>query len=173
MNPLDHPEEILATTIEFKEMKKNLYEYAAQKCTDEAGIETFSFLRDRECEQMAILGKGRTAQPEKTSCSFPYLPPWDWKKVESIRSAIFQDTRRHRPGAEDVIALENSLAIEQACLRFFIYALKEAVEPREREFLNRMIWESKERMALLSDLGLQFAVSGRSAPAPCEIGITS
>ncbi len=173
MNPIDRSDEILATTIEFKEMKKDLYESSARKCRDEAGIETFSFLRDRECEQVVILERQRAAGSGKGRSSFPYLPPWDWKKVESIRSAIFQGIRPNGPGAEDVIALENSLTIEQACLRYFLYSLDAAVEPREKAFLNRMIWESKERMALLSDLGLQFAVSGKPMPQSPEMGITT
>lgn len=172
MNPLYHSDEILATTLEFKEMKRDLYECAARRCTDEAGAKTFAFLRDRESEQMAILGKRRANRPGTSRPSFPALPPWDWKRAESIRSAIFQ-CRSKRPGAEDMIALENSLAIEQACLRFFLYSLEEATEPREKEFLARMISEGQERMALLTDLGLQFSINVRRTPEPWGIGVTA
>lgn len=164
MNPIDRPDEILDTTLEFKAMKKILYESATRRCSDTAGIALFSFLRDRESEQIEILSNHR-AMPLSGGrrTPFPLVPAWDWERAEAIRKAIFQREEPAAPNEEDLIALENSLAFEQACLQFFVYSLEEASEPIEKQFLTGMISEGKEHLALLSDLGLQFSIHRKRA----------
>ncbi|MFZ2446807.1 MAG: hypothetical protein WAW37_10650 [Syntrophobacteraceae bacterium] len=155
MTPLDRRNEILATTLEFKEMKRILYESATRRCSDRAGCELFAFLGDQEAEQIKCIEKNRAGAG--AGAPFPTVPAWDWERAEAIKRIIYELEEPAAPAPQDLITLNNALSMEQACIQFFVYALEASKDPGEREFLIRMMSEGKEHMALLSDLGLHFS----------------
>lgn len=156
---LDRAKETFAVILDFKEIKKLLYEGAVRESLSKAGRETFAFLMELEDEHIGSFEKARTAiEAGDVSNPYPALKPWSRKRAREIRQLIFDQSGSPLPGPQDLIALENALNVEQACVRFFILSLAEASSPMEKEFLDRMIEEEKQHMALLSDLGLHFSV---------------
>ena len=150
------------TAIEMKESKRALYENAMKTCPDQVGIETFRMLKDSEADHLKRiqevyeeLQKGKVSE---NACRFHGFDTED-KKVLLRKVAV---ERGKLPNAclDDVAAIETGIKLENASIEYFGKQLKQATDPIEREFLQRMIDEDREHHILLADLKFYYEDTG-------------
>lgn len=162
----DRAKEIFAVAIDFKDMKKLLYDGAVTNSVSRAGREAFAFLRDLEADHLtSFLGACDEAEQGPDTNPFPPLKAWNRGKARDVRRIIFEQNDFSMPGPQELITLESALNIEQACIRFLELTLENASENLEKKFLTGMISDEKQHMALLSDLGLHFSILHEHPPA--------
>jgi rubrerythrin len=153
----DHTEktlEMFCTTIEMKEKKKALYEDAMKACPDQVGIETFRMLMEAEDEHLkSIQGVYEELKQGKDwvlACKFHEFESEDRQTL--LRKIAEEHGKMPRACVDDVVAIETGLKLENASIQFFTNRRKEATDPVEIEFVERMITEEREHYILLADL---------------------
>lgn len=146
--------DILCTAVDIKEKMKALYEEASGKCSDAVGSETFRILRDMEDEHLKGLSQMRLELDKEDgqfdSCRFD-----DRTKLNS--SELLKRIRRERTTIaracmDDVAAVESGIELENRSIDFFLKRLLNASDPKEREFIHRLIDEERNHFIILSDL---------------------
>jgi rubrerythrin len=146
--------DMFCTAREMKERKRELYENAMNACPDQVGIETFRILRDAEADHLKriqeVYEELKKGKVSADVCHFHSFDTED-KKVLLRRVAA---ERGKVPSAclDDVAAIETGIELENACIDYFEKQLKQAADPIEREFLQRMIADDREHHILLADL---------------------
>lgn len=150
----DKGKDVFCAAREIKEKKKALYDEAARGCPDKVGIETFRMLKEAEEEHLRRidalyeeLGQGRLS-PE--SCIFHSIDVEERKVL--LRKIADEQGRLPKGCLDDVAAIETGLKLEDVAIEYFSKRLKEAMDPFERSFLERMIAEERVHYKLLADL---------------------
>jgi rubrerythrin len=150
------------TAMEMKESKRALYENAMKTCPDQVGIETFRMLKDSEADHLKriqeVYEELQKGKASADACRFHSFDTEDKKvllrKVAAVRGKV--------PNAclDDVAAIETGIKLENASIEYFEKQLKQAADPIEREFLQRMIVEEREHHILLADLKFYYEDTG-------------
>lgn len=150
------------TAMEMKESKRALYENAMKTCPDQVGIETFRMLRDSEADHLKRirevqeeLQKGKVSAD---ACRFHSFDTGNKKVL--LRKVAAERGKLPKACLDDVAAIETGIKLENASIEYFEKQLKQAAEPIEREFLQRMIEEEREHHILLADLKFYYEDTG-------------
>ena len=150
------------TAIEMKEKKRALYEAAMKACPDQVGIETFKMLRDSEADHLKrieeVFEKLKKGKVSADACRFHSFDTEDKKVL--LRKVASERGKVPKACLDDVAAIETGIKLENATIDYFEKRLKQAADPIEREFLERMIAEEREHHILLADLKFYYVDTG-------------
>lgn len=146
--------EAMCAAVEIKEKMKSLYEEAAGRCSDKVGSETFRMLRETEEKHLNHL-REIYAELAKENGSLDSCRFYDFKTLS--RAEIMKQIGRERKliakaCLDDVAAVNSGMELENKSIEFFEERLRQASNPVEREFLNRMISEERSHYILLADV---------------------
>jgi rubrerythrin len=154
--------EMMCAALEIKEKMKKLYDEAAEKCSDDVGVQTFRMLRDIEQDDLGrISGIYTDLTKDKVdadSCRFYDFDTADKRKV--LKRIAREKRFVGKACLDDVAAIESGMELENKSINFFTDHLKQAVTPIEREFLNHMIAEERSHYIILSDLRFYYVDPG-------------
>ena len=123
-------------------------------CSDPVGVETFKMLHDAETQHMdeiqKVYEKLKKGKVAPDACRLNSVKGAD-------RNALMREIKSETPNMtkaciDDVAAIDAGLRMENAGLQFYNKELERAVDPLEREFLNRIIEEEGEHYKALADL---------------------
>ncbi len=154
MEKQDKTLEMFCAALELKEKKKTLYAAAMEACSDPVGVETFKMLLDAETQHMdeiqKVYEKLKNGKVPPDACRLNSVKSAD-------RNALMREIKSETPGMpkaclDDVAAIEGGLRMENVSIQFYRKQLEHAVDPLERQFLNRIIVEEGEHYKALADL---------------------
>ncbi len=146
--------DLFCTILSMKEKKKALYAEAMKACPDQVGVETFKMLFDTEAEHInriqSLYEAVKRGEVSPDACRFHPLDDTGRRGVLRRMSA----EKRKMPKAcfDDVAAIDTGLHMEDASITFYTEQREHAVDPFEREFLDRILEEEREHYKVLADL---------------------
>ena len=150
------------TAIEMKERKRALYEDAMKACPDNVGMETFKMLKDSEADHLMriqeVYEELKKGKVSADACRFHSFETENKKVL--LRKVATERGKVPKACLDDVAAIEIGIKLENASIEYFEKQLKQATDPIEREFLQRMIAEEREHHILLADLKFYYVDTG-------------
>ena len=154
--------DMFCTAIELKEKKRALYENAMKACPDQVGIETFKMLKDSEADHLKqiqeVYEELKKGKVPADACRFHSFDTEDKKVL--FRKVATERGKTPKGCLDDVAAIETGIKLENASIEYFEKQLKEATDPIESQFLQRMIAEEREHHILLADLKFYYVDTG-------------
>jgi rubrerythrin len=146
--------DMFCTAIEMKEKKRALYEDAMKACPDQIGIETFRMLKESEEEHLetiqSVYDQLKQGKDWVEACRFHETQSENGKVL--LNKIAQEHGNMPKACVDDVVAIETGLRLEDASIHFFSNRKKEATDPVEIDFVERMLTEEKEHYVLLADL---------------------
>lgn len=145
---------MLCTALDLEEKGRAFYSQALAECRESLAREVFQMLRDDEDYHITrikeIAAKLNTGKSWEQSCTLS--DPVDTSGRDVFRKLATTFMATGKACTNKVSALGTGIDFELALVDFYEKALKEAQEPKERHFLERMIQEERGHFMLLSDL---------------------
>ncbi|HAA03804.1 MAG TPA: hypothetical protein DCZ69_03125 [Syntrophobacteraceae bacterium] len=158
INQTEAIQAMLCTALEMKEKKRAVYEEGLNACPDQVGKETFLILRDAETEHarqiQEIHDEFKKGKSWADACKF-------YPEQEQLKKAFHRLAEEQadvgKVCADDILALETGMKLEEASIGFFRDQLKVTQDPTARRFLERMVDDEREHFMLLADLKFYYS----------------
>lgn len=144
---------MLSTALEMEEKGMAFYKMAADSCSNEFGRSMFlSLIQDEMAHKERI---------QKIFGSLRDKKGWtdEWKKFtghkEDLVKMFYNFTEKNgkmiRPDTKDVEALDVAIDMEEKAIAFYSNYLKDASDPIEKAFTEKMVEEERSHFAILRD----------------------
>ncbi len=151
---IDRALNMFSTALEMEENGKVFYEKASKTCKNKLGREIFRVLMEDELVHMERI--------KRIYASIKGDRPWtdEWKaltvKHEDLGGIFRELAASHGKNiyveTTDMEALDIGLDFEAKSVNFYEDHLRTAVEPSEKEFLQRMIREEQMHYSIISEM---------------------
>jgi len=146
--------DLFCAAVALKEKKKSFYDEAMESCADAVGKETFQMLKVAEDDHLGQLALAyEEAKKGKVPADACRLHEFKADEKKTFLRRIAEERGRIRKAClDDVAAIDTGMLLEDEAISLFDKALAGAVDPVERDLLERLISEERQHHWLLADL---------------------